>query len=383
VAPDRGRAARGPALPGRRALKILFAFVGTQGHFEPLAPIASAAVAAGHEVRFACQQRMAAAVAARGFEVSVTGPPGRVAQRRPIAEPDQDKEDRQLREVFAGGLARERVASLGELFAQWPPEVVVHDESDYGAPLAAELRGMPHVSVEINAAGSFFRAELLAEPLDALRAELGLPPDPEMRAPARHLVLSPFPPSLRHPDFPLPDTGHAFRLGRAPLASGDAVYFTLGTVFNLESGDLFTRVLSGLAGRRAIVTVGSAIDPAELGPPPPGVRIERFVAQADVLPDCCAVISHGGSGSIVGALAHGLPSVLLAMGADQLHNAARCEAVGVARLLHPVRATSGDVAAALDAVIGGSSYRAAAVRFHHEIAGLPGPSRAVELIEGL
>jgi UDP:flavonoid glycosyltransferase YjiC (YdhE family) len=334
-------------------------------------------------VLFACQERMAAAVAARGFEAVVTGPPGRPAQRLPLAEPDQEREDEQLRQVFAGGMARDRVAALADLFDRWPPDAVVHDESDFGAPLAAELAGVPHAAVQINASGSFFRPALLAEPLDRLRAELGLPPDPEMRAAARHLVLSPFPPSFRHPDFPLPATGHAIRLGRAPLASGDAVYFTLGTVFNLESGDLFSRVLAGLAGRRAIVTVGHAVEPAELGPLPAGIRVERFVVQAEVLPQCCAVVSHGGSGSLLGAFEHGLPSVVLAMGADQLHNAARCEALGVARLLHPVRATGADVAAAVAAVIEEPSYRAAAVRLRDEIAALPGPERAVELIEAL
>jgi hypothetical protein len=334
-------------------------------------------------VLFACQERMAAAVAARGFEAVATGPPGRPAQRLPLADPDQEREDEQLRGVFAGGMARERVAALADLFDRWPPHAVVHDESDFGAPLAAELAGVPHAAVHINASGSFFRPSLLAEPLDRLRAELGLPPDPEMRAAARHLVLSPFPPSFRHPDFPLPAAGHAIRLGRAPLASGDAVYFTLGTVFNLESGDLFSRVLAGLAGRRAIVTVGRAVDPAELGPLAAGIRVERFVAQAEVLPQCCAVVSHGGSGSLLGAFEHGLPSVVLAMGADQLHNAARCEALGVARLLHPVRATGADVAAAVAAVIEEPSYRAAAVRLRDEIAVLPGPERAVELIEAL
>jgi hypothetical protein len=326
---------------------------------------------------------MAAAVAARGFEVVATGPPGRPAERLPLAVPDQAREDQVLREVFASGRARERAAALGELFARRRPDAVVHDESDFGAPIAAQLAGVPHAAVLINAAGSFFRPDVLAEPLDALRAELGLPPDPEVRVAARHLVLSPFPPSFRDPRFPLPETGHAIRLGRAPLAAGDAVYFTLGTVFNLESGDLFSRVLSGLAGRRSIVTVGREIDPAQLGAPPAGMRIERFVDQAEVLPGCCAVISHGGSGSLLGAFAHGLPSVVLAMGADQLHNAARCQAVGVARLLNPVVASGADVAAALDEVIEQPSYRAAAVRLHEEIAELPGPERAVELLEAL
>jgi UDP:flavonoid glycosyltransferase YjiC (YdhE family) len=350
---------------------LLFCFVGASGHFEPLAPVARAALDARHEVLFACQDRMADTVRARGFEAIAVGPPARAPQRLPLVEPDPEREDQVLREVFATGRARERATALRGVAADF--DVLVHDESDFGAPIAAELAGVPSVAVEINAAGSFFRPELLAPPLRALRAEFALAGDPEPQ-----LVLSPFPPSFRDPAHPR--DRYAFRARSAPLAAGDTVYFTLGTVFNLESGDLFERVLAGLHGRRAIVTVGNEVDPAELGTPPPGVRIERFVDQAEVLPHCCAVVSHGGSGSLLGAFAHGLPSVLLAMGADQLHNAARAEAVGVARCLHPVRATPADIAAAVSQVIEQPSYREAAVRLHHEIAALPGPERAVELL---
>ena len=35
-------------------LRILFTFVGGQGHFDPLVPIAGAATAAGHTVAFGC-----------------------------------------------------------------------------------------------------------------------------------------------------------------------------------------------------------------------------------------------------------------------------------------------------------------------------------------
>jgi hypothetical protein len=324
-------------------------------------------------VLFACQQRMADEVAARGFEVAVTLPPGRTAQRLPLTEPDRERELAQVRSGFTGGFVRERVASLSSCYDGWGPDAVVYDESDRGAQLAAELAGLPHVAVHIHAAGTFFSGEQLVAAAAPLRRELGLPADPPS-----HMAISPFPPSFRDPADPAPAL--AIRLGDAPLADGDAVYFTLGTVFNLESGDLFSRVLEGLRGRRVIATVGRAIDPAELGPQPPEVRIEQFVEQAAVLPECCAVVSHGGSGSLLGALAHGLPSVLLAMGADQMDNAARAEQVGVARLLHPVRASPSDVAAAVDEVIADPSYREAAAGFHREIAALPGPEGAVELI---
>ena len=52
-------------------------------------------------------------------------------------------------------------------------------------------------------------------------------------------VLSPFPPVVRE----APDA-FAFRAWNGPAASGDAVYLTLGTVFNAESGDLLVRVRS-------------------------------------------------------------------------------------------------------------------------------------------
>ena len=45
------------------------------------------------------------------------------------------------------------------------------------------------------------------------------------------------------------------------------------------------------------------------------MRVERFVAQDEVLSEVDLVVSHGGSGSLMAALAHGLPSVLLPLGA--------------------------------------------------------------------
>src|SRR5204863_7210801 len=121
----------------------------------------------------------------------------------------------------------------------------------------------------------------------------------------------------------------------AQLAGAPIVYFTLGTVFNVESGDLFTRVLMGLRDLpvNVIATVGRDIDPAELGPQPDHIHIEQYVPQSLILPHCTMVISHGGSGSVLGALAHALPAVLIPMGADQPLNAARCADLGCAQVL--------------------------------------------------
>jgi UDP:flavonoid glycosyltransferase YjiC (YdhE family) len=96
-----------------------------------------------------------------------------------------------------------------------------------------------------------------------------------------------------------------------------------------------------------------------------------------------AMVSHAGSGSTIGALAHGLPSVLLPMGADQPHNADRCAALGLGVVLNPSTATAADVGSAVRRVLTDPSYRTAASAIRTEIASLPGPEHAVPALERL
>ena len=129
-------------------------------------------------------------------------------------------------------------------------------------------------------AASFVPTGLVLEPLTALREIHGLPPDPDLEMLHRNLVLSPFPPSFRDPAVaPAPNT-HAFRaIDPEPSADvaetewlaalpGPVTYLTLGTIFNLESGDLFERVLAGLRELPGsiVVTVGRDLDPGEPRP---------------------------------------------------------------------------------------------------------------------
>jgi UDP:flavonoid glycosyltransferase YjiC (YdhE family) len=381
-------------------VRLLFTFAGGSGHFEPLVPIARAAEVAGHTIAFAGQAAMIPAIEAAGFAAFTTAGAtfSSRPERLPLLKLDLDREDRDLREGFATRLARSRATAVLALCAAWQPNLLVCDEIDFGAMVAAERLGLPFATVLVIAAGSFVRKEVVGEAVNALRAEHGLPPDHELTMLSRHLVLSPFPPSYRDPAFPLPATAHTIRpltLGAAPndtvppwkvhLNGAPTVYFTLGTVFNVESGDLFERVLAGLGDLpiNVIATVGREIDPAEFGPQPATIQIARYIPQSAVLPHCAAVVSHGGSGSVIGALAHGLPMVLIPMGADQPYNAARCAELGVARLLDAVEATPETVRAAGATVLADPRYRRAAERMRDEIAALPEPAHALMLLEQL
>ena len=102
-----------------------------------------------------------------------------------------------------------------------------------------------------------------------------------------------------------------------------------------------------------------------------------------ILPHAALVVSHGGSGSVAGALAHGLPMLITPMGADQLDNAARVQALGIGRWLDPVAVTPAEVRDAAAEILSTPSYHQAAAGMRAAYAALPGPEHAVTLLERL
>ena len=380
--------------------RILFTFAGGTGHFLPLVPFARAAEDAGHVVAVGAQLGMLTTVEGVGFTAFDTG--GRTllstSERMPLLELDMEREVRAVCDGYAGRTARERASRVRQLCQAWHADILVCDEMDFGALVAAEAVRIPYATVVCIGSGSFVWPELILEPLNDLRVEHELPPDPELSMLRRHLILSPFPPSFRDPANPLPSSGHEIRPVAADLTGDDRdaswlatraarplVYFTLGTIFNLESGDLFERVLAGLRELSVdvVVTVGRELDPQVLGRQPSNVRVRSYIPQSLLLPHCELVVSHAGSGSVIGALAHGLPMVLLPIGADQPLNAARCDELGVAMVLNALKATPDDVRDAATAVLADVTYRQNARELEAEIAALPGPEYGVHLLEQL
>lgn len=379
-------------------MRILFTFIGGSGHLQPLLPVARAAAAAGHDVAIAGSGRQAVAIRTAGFEAIPTNrladasvPPGGIRDHTPLEPVDRDQDERDFAESFARRGARRHSAAVLDVIRAWRPDAVVRDEADFGAGIAAEHSAVPCAVLLVLAAGSLLRRHLVAGPLDALRADYELDPDPSLTMLDGDLVLSPFPPSFRHPDFPLPGDAFSFRPTTArPMQDRDAaapatVYFTLGTSFNTRSGDLIERVLAGLHDfpGPVVATLGRDFDPADLPPLSDRIRVERYVDQADLLPTSDLVISHGGSGSVIGALAHGLPTLILPLGADQTHNAERVTHLGTGLALDATSVTPRDVREAVHALLDDPAYRRASALIRDEIAQQPGPDETVPLLEAL
>jgi UDP-glucoronosyl and UDP-glucosyl transferase len=286
--------------------------------------------------------------------------------------------------------------SLLELARDWRPDLVVHDDSEQGTWIAAERLGIPHVSLQATAwRGAGMR--LSAEPLGRLRERLGLPPDPDLARWHRHGYLTTRPSLLQNPDDLVPPTSIPLQ----PIAldgtddptpswlstrdpSRPRVAVTLGTILPGRL-DAMEAILAGLERLdvEVVATVGPGLDPASLGDRPDHVRVERYVPMSRLLATVDALVFHGGSGTMLAALAHGVPLVVLPVAADQPENADRCAAAGVGIVLEPSARTAGDIAAATGAVLADRRHRDATARVREHLETMPSPVAVLHRLEAL
>jgi UDP:flavonoid glycosyltransferase YjiC (YdhE family) len=117
---------------------------------------------------------------------------------------------------------------------------------------------------------------------------------------------------------------------------------------------------------RPTLTLGPAIgrDAVQV---PDAVEVLAFADHDLLLPECAFVVSHGGLGTVLRALAHGVPLLMLPLGRDQAFNASRVEALGAGIAL-PLDASAQRIQAALGTLRSDASFRAAAVKAGGRIA---------------
>ena len=168
------------------------------------------------------------------------------------------------------------------------------------------------------------------------------------------------------------------------LPDQPVVYATMGTAFN-QVECILEVVLEGLRNESItlIVTTGRDRDPASFGSQPPNVHLERYVPQSLLFPYCDLVLTHGGSGTVLTALGHGLPMIIVPVSADQPDNARRCEQLGVARVIPPENRTPAAFRDAVREVLGDPRYRRNAGQLREEMVRLPGPEQVVGWLERL
>jgi len=147
---------------------------------------------------------------------------------------------------------------------------------------------------------------------------------------------------------------------------------------------VFRQALDGLAHLpvRVFMTVGRKVNIADLGPLPANARVEGWWPQQEVLARAAVVLGHGGFGTMMGAVAVGVPQVVVPIfSSDQVVNARHVAGVGVGRAVDPGPEAVTAACAEVLAVAADPAYLERARSVAAAVAALPPAAAAISVVE--
>ncbi|KWX00851.1 Glycosyltransferase [Carbonactinospora thermoautotrophica] len=419
---------------------MLVATAPGEGHVNPMAPVARELVRRGHEVRWYTGRAYRAKVERLGarFEpmraaydyggmsreeafphhAGLTGIKGMTAGfRDAFLEPAPD----QMRDIL-------------DLLETFPADILVTDETTFGAGFVRERTGIPLVWV----ATSIY----LLSSRDTAPLGLGLRPSSSpwgrarnalLRWMANNLVmaelrrhgdvvraragLAPLPGGafeniVRPPDLYLMGTVPSFEYPRGDLlpqtrfvgpfldpppepfeppawwadltAGRPVLHVTQGTVAN-DPDRLLLPTLRAFAGQDVLVvaTTGVPPDRLRLSSLPSNARVERFIPHGHLLPHVDVMVTNGGYGGVNTALAHGVPLLVTACTEEKHEVAAHVAWVGAGIHLRSRRPREAQIRQAVTRLLCDPRYRQRARALRDEYRRYDGPRQAADLIEEL
>lgn len=379
--------------------RIFLAAVGTHGDILPALAIAAALQARGHPVQVAAPEPFRPLANHAGL---VFHPLGTAAEfARVVGQAEL------WRPVRGAKAMLEAVAAAIAPTYDWlearagPDDLVVASTLALGARLAQEHRGLSLATLHLmpmllesrfapprlpglplprflpaalrhelgRGADRFVLGPAALPSLNAVRSRLGLDPVRRLRhwwhSPERVLLAVPdwyappqpdWPAQVVQVGFPLADTfGEAADLApdlAAFLRAGPApVAFTYGSAIAGAQG-FFAAAVEACrrSGRRAVLLAGRAEEiPAGL---PPGVIHVPYAPLSRLLPDCAALVHHGGVGTVAQALAAGCPQLIVPVAFDHADEAERVVRLGVGRSLPRWLFTAGRARRAIEELVG-------------------------------
>jgi UDP:flavonoid glycosyltransferase YjiC (YdhE family) len=315
--------------------------------------------------------------------------------------------------------------------------LVVTSSFAYGATLAAEKRGLPYVNVALQPVmftsahdppgrlqmpllrawcaplatklaawalhGLDRRIGGWADPIHALRSQIGLPPataNPLLRgqfSPCANIglysrllgdVQADFPAHTSVVGFSLYDreSGQLERLSEDLeqfLASGPApLVFALGSQAVHSPGDFFhtsARVTRAL-GSRAVLVVGRAGEKALPPSPTANLFVVPYAPYSQLFPRASAIVHHGGIGTTGQALHSGRPQLVVPFWGDQHDNARRVVRLRVGRTIRRSSGSAARMALELNALLARPAYAQRAAQIAAVVRQEDGADRAVRIV---
>ncbi len=428
-----------PRSRARRA-KIVLATFGTHGDLNPMLAVAMALAARGVRPVLAAAESYRAKVEAEHIEFQPLRPDVDAIARR-LGLPERElvrrvarRPDFLIQRVILPHL-RESYEDIMAITAD--ADLVVTQSAAYGARIAADKRGLPHIGIVLQpmilmsaydppivanlprlspwiyARGlrwtrAFFAAgralaRRWARPIERLRHEVGLPPSPghplfDGQLSGAH-VIALFSPLFGAPQVDHPAhtsiVGFAFydsEAGGPPmlspaldafLAAGPApIVFTQGTSAIHDADDFVRESLAAVEelGARAVLVLDAERAEHWAARASQSVFVSAYAPYSLLFPRAAVNVHHGGVGTTAQALRAGRPQLIAPYLVDQPDNAARVARLGAGRVVELPRFTAARVAAELRLLLQDPRYTEHARRVGEQIAREDGAARAAEII---
>ncbi|MEV5537058.1 nucleotide disphospho-sugar-binding domain-containing protein [Saccharopolyspora shandongensis] len=363
-------------------MRVLFSTTPQHGHLLPLLPLARAFQKRGDDVAVLTSGTLQSVLEPEGLHLLSAGPTAAELMAEVSARTGVDAAHNPtpeaVGEFFAG--ARIDLTADGALAAanNFRPDLVVREVCDYVGPLVAAAHAVPMASLAFGPAlpTPFVAAfEATAQPRFAERG-LSLPAD--------MCLLDTCPPSLQADDWQRPAGWQPLRPephrapgtpAPAPVASErKRVLVSFGTYFNAP--EVISPLLTELTTSDIdlVVTLGLLASPAQFNVDHSRISFVPFTPLAELLQGVDAILTHGGAGTTLAALAKGIPLVVIPQGADQFIQAERVAATGAGIALEPGEATPQATAAAVSKVLTDPLIRKTTNALAEQIATMPTPT---------
>lgn len=370
-------------------MRVLFVASPLVGHVLPLVPLASALRAAGHDVVLATGADGLAAGRSAGLDTRDVAPgidlrktfPG-VAVRHPVLAA-RELEGRagtgMVGHLFAAVFERmaDGVAALDD---EERPDLVIHEPLAAAGSLAAARRRVPVVTVDASLYDARELLRAVTGKVLATARRFGVEQFPD---PAESLVTAP--PSVRA-------YGHGRQMRYVPVTGdrpapeeltrhGDRprIIVTRSTVDAPGPDPLMSSVVAAAAGTGLDVVVVRPDKRVLKRPLPPNVRTEDWLPFPAVFPAASGIVHHGGAGTLLTALAAGVPQLVVPGSGDRRVHADLVAMRGAGLSVAAKRITAAD----LERLVSDPQLRSAAGEVAEEIAAMPHPRELVPLLEEL
>jgi len=235
--------------------------------------------------------------------------------------------------------------------------------------------------------------------LNAMRVQAGFPSLPPLAQLWKHcdrLVVTALPQfdtpadpswaSVRHVGPVLEEERRAIPV-RLPWHDDAAVPLVLAsfsTAPEQRSLEKLQRTLDALAPLpvRVVATTGGVVDPDELSIPL-NAFVVRYAQHDPILQRASLLITHGGHGTLMRSLKHGVPAIVMpGMAHDQAPNGRMLQELGAGIAL-PADADTAAIRAAAETALTTPSYAARAKLLSRDLAGADGAAKAATEIESL